>query len=88
MENGEPPRAPLTDEEKILLTNELPIVDGKISEILRILDINDPNEFPEVVQYANSITDPEGDQLKFKKDVRDAEQLLKNITGLKVSDRI
>jgi hypothetical protein len=87
MENGEPPRAPLTDEEKILLTNELPIVDGKLAEILDILK-TDQKELPDLVQYANSITDPDGDELKFKTDVRDAEQLLKNITGLKVTDRI
>jgi hypothetical protein len=48
MEIGEPPRTLLTEEEKTLLSNELPKLDHKLAQILHDLDTND-EEFPELV---------------------------------------
>jgi hypothetical protein len=59
-QNVEPPRIFLTDYDKTLLTDELIKMDDKLAEILHILD-TDQEEFPELFQYANDITKPEGE---------------------------
>jgi hypothetical protein len=63
MENGKPPRTSLTDEEETLLSDELSKLDHKLASILHDLD-TDEEEFPQLVQYANDITDAKGDQKK------------------------
>jgi hypothetical protein len=62
-------------------------MEGKLAEIFEVLD-TDQEELPELVQYANDLTNPEGDQVKLVKNVRNAEQLLESIIELKVTNSI
>jgi hypothetical protein len=54
MENGEPPRTPLTNEEKTLLSGEMTKIEAKLAEIYNDLN-TDEEEFPELIQKASTM---------------------------------
>jgi hypothetical protein len=54
MENGEPPRTPLTNEEKTLLSGEMTKMEAKLVEIYNDLN-TDEEEFPELIQKASKM---------------------------------
>ena len=51
---------------------------SQLDEIFDVLDTNERN-FSEFAQYVNGIVNPRRDQETLIKNVRDAEQLIKNI---------
>ena len=54
MENGEPPRTPLTNEEKTLLSDEMTKMEAKLAGIYNDLN-TDEEEFPELIQKASTM---------------------------------
>jgi hypothetical protein len=75
----------LTSEQENLLYDEMEKVEERLAQLLTDLGIL-AAELPDLVEMADEVKNPAGDDLKFVKDVREAQKCQKTLKDIEVTN--
>ena len=75
---------PLTSEQENLLYNEIDNIEKRLALVYKDLEIK-AEELPDMVKMANKMRFPQGDDVEFVRDVREAQRCQQNIKDIEVT---